>query len=698
MPATQGDGQGGTPSGVGTGGSMGCGGDTPTQFPCPTVGSCDTIYPDGTLDPCLSQNCACYFNWENQNSAGEWNIIFPNEDLYSSYCDSVDPDLESCFTWGFDTQLRVSYEVNATLQTCGGSGGSIPQKGWQRLRYAPSYYTSQNAGEVGDKFWFPFPIYDIDGFTPLKRPDGTEYTTAVNGEVSACDCSRLMMFQDIDGLWKIKIDPAKGRIVETVSNHTQLVAYFALPNNVGTKGSDTHEHGFCIIDGIKDCDFASEAAYCHGAGTRWRSEDGFENFPDKTKKPQCLGEFGVKEYTGSIYFVDSAGVATFKGTISEEDTKTSTSPYSLPPYYFTLNENDNFWARMVRIDSVLYNNFGAVYFGVDANVESTLPYNPNSTVLAELTANSIELSKFYKTHCCTTGGSERIANILLSKDKQTWQGDDVLPNFEGCDLNTNPTWWSATSWFLNQGQASTSITTQNLDSYKSTSDQYSGFERKLQNSIENYLAYVRSGSAMEYLGGAFGCRGNCGRGLSCDVIESNIFDLVREKLCGSKTAKLIGFGGITLPENTVTPKYHVPDTRLAGNTINNFPYYCTNLTIDPVTKYGSFGTVVTGSTLHRDNIILSNDYAQGRCVNIETPAGTILPYQDSTGGDVCSDYIATTETNQNDTRCYLIIQVVIKQYQRQWNIIGCLVVIFTEIKNYEIMSTKNLEQFILILR
>ena len=428
MPPTQGDGQGGAPSGVGTGGSMGCGGAEPTQFPCP--GNCNTIYPDGVLDPCLSQNCACYFNWENQNTAGDWNVIFPNDDLYSTYCSSVDPDLESCFTWGFDTQLIVSYEVEPTLQTCGCgggcSGGSIPQKGWQRLRYAPSYYTSQNAGEVGDKFWFPFPIYDTDGFTPLKRPDGTEYTTAVNGEVSGCDCNRLMMFEDIDGLWKIKIDPAKGRIVENLSNHTQLVAYFALPNNVGTKGSDAHEHGFCIIDGIKDCDFDSEDAYCHGAGKRWRSEDGFENFPDDTKKPQCLGEFGVKEYTGSIYFVDSAGVATFQGTISQEDTKISTSPYSLPPYYFTLNENDNFWARMVRIDSVLYNKFGAIYFNVDANVESTLPYNTNSTVLDELTANSIELSKFYKTHCCNRG-SERIANILLSKDKQTWQGDDVLP-------------------------------------------------------------------------------------------------------------------------------------------------------------------------------------------------------------------------------------------------------------------------------
>ena len=121
MPPTQGDGQGGAPSGVGTGGSMGCGGAEPTQFPCP--GNCNTIYPDGVLDPCLSQNCACYFNWENQNTAGDWNVIFPNDDLYSTYCSSVDPDLESCFTWGFDTQLIVSYEVEPTLQTCGCGGG-----------------------------------------------------------------------------------------------------------------------------------------------------------------------------------------------------------------------------------------------------------------------------------------------------------------------------------------------------------------------------------------------------------------------------------------------------------------------------------------------------------------------------------------------------------------------------------------------
>ena len=650
-------GQGGGSSGVGTGGYMDCGGVYPTTFPCPGFGGCSE-YDDpnnsaAALAPCLQNNCACYFKWENQNSRGEWNIIFETDPAYASYCSAnVDPEKsESCFAWGFDTKLNIKYDVRPEIQACN-YGSELPQKGWQRLRYAPSYYTSQNDGELGNKFWFPFPIYDVDGTTPLKRYNDDPYTTELNADVNPCDCGRLIVFQDIDGFYKIKIDPAKGRIIDDSSSHINLVGYFALSNEVGsgnnTKGSNTQEHGYVIIDAIKDCDFnPTFEQYCHGVGKRFiDGEDGEENRPSDTSPPQCLGEFGIKSYTGNVYFVNAAGQSEWKGTISQEDTKISTVPYWLPSYF------SSFGANGLRLDSVLYNRFGAILFNVDANAESTLPYNKNSQVSEELIANSIELSKFYKTHCCGRG-SERIANIILSKNKENWQGDEVLPGFERCDPRTNPTWWSATSWFLNQFKENTSITTHNLDSYKSTSDQYSGFERVLQNSIEKYYAYVRSGSQMEYLGGAFGCRGNCGR--SCDVIETNIFELVREKLCGAKFANLIGFGGITLPEDDATPKFHVPDSRLGVNTLNDFNYYCTNLTIDPTTKYGSFGATVTGSTLHRYGITSpsSNDYVQGRCVNIETPAGTILPYQDSKSGDVCSDYITTiSNTNQGDKRCY----------------------------------------------
>ena len=652
------------PSGIIGGGVLDCNGQYPTSFPCRYVSTCNN-YPRGTsgndqLSPCLELNCGCYFNWENQNSRGEWNLIFPGDTGYESYCRAhVDStSTTSCFQWGFDTQLNIKYDVAPEVQACT-YGGGIPQKGWQRLRYAPSHYISENEGEIGDKFWFPFPIYDVDGTTPLKRYNGDEYTTEVNADVSSCDCGRLMLFQDTDGYYKIKIDPAKGRITnDGISNHMQLVAYFALPNktsSTSTKGSDVCEHGFVVIDAVKDCEVDDNNSYtdiyCHGLGKRWNSGvDDPVDEPSDEAPPQCYGEFAIKSYTGQVYFVNSSGGILNGGpvgTISEADTRNSTIPDSLPPYLPSLSSNG------LRLEQSLYNKFGAILFNVDPNAESTLPYNKNSTVLAELTANSVELSKFYKTHCCG-GGSERIVNILLSKNKEEWEGDNVLPFFIPGPV-CGATWTTAAYWFLNTPfwGVDENNTTENLDSYKSTSDQYNGFERKLQKSIDRYRAHARSGSQQEYIGGAFGCRGECGG--FCDSNETAIFELVREKLCGSKFADLIGFGGITLPEDAATPKFHVPDSRLTGNALNDFPYYCTNLTIDPVTKYGSFGAVVTGSTLHRYGITSpsSNDYVQGRCVNIETPAGTIKPYQDSRSGDVCSDYISTvSNTNTGDERCY----------------------------------------------
>ena len=625
-------------SGLETGGMTCDGAATQLTWQCPGPGLNTT---DGLLSPALSNNCGCYFDWKNINSLGESNIYYVDDPGYSTYCapvvNSVPPKAEYCIKWSDDTTIIPGYYSRPSSQAC--TDTNTPQKAWQRLRYAPSVYISENTGELGKKVYFPFPIYDTDGTTPLKRPDGGEYTTDNNGEVTQCDCSRLQLFSDASGLIKIRIDPTKRRITDgNGSNHIRLVAYFALPNKAGSKGSDTYEHGFCVIDAIRDCDFQDEDQYCHGKGRRENT------LLDQQIIPSCMGEFGIKSYNGTVWFVDSAGqVSQIQETISEQDTIKSSVPDSNPPYSTSLGVDG------LRLENVLYSRFGAILFNVDSTAEGTLTYSKNSTQISELVQNSIDLSKFYKVRCCG-GVEERIANVMLKRDvvadgTTTFIIDDTpVFNCPGHDSD----WWNVAMRLISNSK--------HLDKYNISADQYDGIERKQQTSSDDYLNWFTynntHGGNIPYVSNIFGCSNTCG---SCDTKEAAVFASIKNKLCGSPISTLRGFGGITFPDDTVfTPKYHVPESiRTIGNSLNDLTYYCKYLNIDPITKYGSLGAKGSaGSTLHSDNIILSNDYTQGRCVNVETPAGTILPYQDSVRGTLCNDYTVTSPiTNQNDQRC-----------------------------------------------